>query len=291
MIKKVDLNNKNRPDVNNQTNISPKPPNNLTKIRNYASKNPVSFLLLLLMLPLTLLAVQQTINYLSKAQTPPPSFLSFSPNVLDLPPDGTVKIMLDSQSFQVAFARVVFNFDNSKINLTGSVPTNPNLSTVVEKTDLASANSQGKMIIVIAASPADTQPQGNIEFASLTFTTIIQTPDSTTTSFDAADIQIIESSGIELIPSATSATFSLNGGPLVSDTPVPTGITNTPVPPTNTPGPTIPPQACSDIGSQLCYEQWKREYTGIDSTLYADLSNDGTTDLIDFEYWRRAVYP
>src|SRR3989344_1067767 len=172
-------------------------------VHDYSRQNPVFFLFLLLMLPITVFAVQATVNYLGKAQTTNSVSVSFAPSALNLPPAGNAKIMLDSGTNKVAFARVVFNFDKNKIKLTGEISTNPGLSTVVQKSTLADANSTGKAVIVIAASPTDIAPSGNFELASFSVDAVSADIGASQLDFVPQDMQIIESTGTLLNPDVT----------------------------------------------------------------------------------------
>ena len=256
--------------------------NLLQMVKDYSSENPIFFLFILLMLPVTLLTVQQTVNYLSKAQGTDLQYtITFSPTSLSLPPDSDFKIILSSQTKKVAFARVVVKYDPTKVRLTGTITTNPNLSTVVEKTDITTANSQGKVVIVIAASPTDTQPQGQIELASLRFSASSQINDTAIISFDDQDMQIVESTGTELSVNSVQAQVNLNSGQQNTSNPTPTISLSA----------SLPAEPCSNKSSAHCFEQWKREYTGVDNTKKSDLDNNGMIDLVDFEIWRQAAYP
>lgn len=196
----------------------------------------------------------------------------FEPSTGSLPPDASFKIMVNGGSQNIAFGRVVFTFDQSKVNLASEITTNPNLSTVVEKTTMANANSQGKATIVIAASPTDSQPSGAFEFANLVFSSVASGQDSTNVSFLTSDMQFVDGTGAALPLSAGSLSLGLNGGSVATPT-LPSG------------------NPCTDIASDACYEQWKAEFGGIYNTLYADLDESGQVDMVDYEVWRRAKFP
>ena len=210
-------------------------------VHDYSRQNPVFFLFLLLMLPITVFAVQATVNYLGKAQTTNSVSVSFAPSALNLPPAGNAKIMLDSGTNKVAFARVVFNFDKNKIKLTGEISTNPGLSTVVQKSTLADANSTGKAVIVIAASPTDIAPSGNFELASFSVDAVSADIGASQLDFILQDMQIIESTGTLLNPDVTGLGINQPAGtvsPSPTDVPPATAVSPsaTPLPyPTHTP--------------------------------------------------------
>ncbi|KKS95427.1 MAG: hypothetical protein UV73_C0018G0040 [Candidatus Gottesmanbacteria bacterium GW2011_GWA2_43_14] len=161
--------------------------------------------------------------------------MTFSPSTGSLPPDTNFKIMANAGTNSIAFGRVVFTFDPVKINLASEITTNPNLSTIVEKTTAASANSTGRAVVVIAASPTDTLPSGSFEFASVTFTSVTQAADQTTVNFDSADMQIVDGTGTERTISVSSLGLELNGGEPPSPTPTTEPGEPTPTP-TDVPG-------------------------------------------------------
>jgi len=190
--------------------------------------NPLIFFLMLLILPITVLGVQQTVKYLSRAAGT--AEVAFAPTTINLPPDAAIKININGNGAAVAFARVVFTFDKSKVKLTSEITPSASLSTVVEKTTMASANTTGQAVIVLAASPSDTQPSANFELASFNIGALSANPASAL-QFVPADIQIVEGSGTKMTINPVNAQINGGGG----------GGTN----PTNTPpvtsAPTNPP--------------------------------------------------
>ena len=140
--------------------------------------------------------------------------LSFDPPQGNLPPDGTFKIMMSAPGKNIVFGRVVFTFDNTKVNLASEITTNPNMTFIIDKTTQALANSSGRAVIVIAAAPADTPPSGDFEFANMTFTSLTQTVnDKTQVDFDTADMQIVDDSSFDtgLTYSVEPLILTLNG--------------------------------------------------------------------------------
>ena len=262
--------------------------------------NPFLLVAVLLSLPLTLIAVQQTLTYLSRAQTANTVTLSFSPQTASIPPGETVKIMLNSGTKQIAFARVVFSFDKSKIKLNSDFTSSSSLSTTVQKSSMNEANTAGAATIVLAASPTDTKPSGSFEFASFTITGVSLSVGQTQLSFNTNDLQIVDAQGAALTPQVQN--LSVNGG---SGGTVPTNPPSGGTTPTNPPNPSQtlkypsptppavsnPSTACQDKTAPSCFFQWVREYIGIDNTKYADFDSNARVDLNDFESLRRAIYP
>ena len=190
----------------------------LQKIVSYSSRKPLFFILILLIIPVTLLSVQQTVNYMSRAQTAGDDSvnISFSPASISLPGEQTVKIMFDSRSQPVVFARVVFSFDPNKVKLTSEITTSASLSTVVIKSTMEEANSQGKALMVIASPPNDTPPTGLFEFASFSVDAVSSDVGPTSVNFDPNDMQIVYSTPKEIVPVVTN--LGINGP---ADTPPP----------------------------------------------------------------------
>ena len=205
----------------------------------------------------------------------------FEPAESVLPPDHDMKLMLNAGSFKVAFARIVLSFNPAKINLASEITTNPALSTVVEKSTMQQANSTGEAVFVVAASPTDSLPTGFFELASFTVKSVSQTAnDNAALDFLPGTMQVVESGSALLNTIQTPAVFALNTGTSIIPTITP-----------GTFGPIPNKNACLEIGSEICYQEWLIEYLDLVHTFYADLNSDGRVDLIDFEIWRRARYP
>lgn len=271
----------------------PQPPNPIydlkEKFKNHSNKNPLFFLFVLLLLPVSVIGIQQTLTYFSKAQTVNTVILAFTPSSVNVPPRQNVKIMLNTGSQKVAFARVVFTFDKSKININSEITTSASLSTIVQKSTMSQANNQGSATIVIAASPSDTQPSGNFEFASFSITGVTQSAiGSAAVIFNANDLQIVEASGAGLTPQVQN--LSINGGTINPTNPAPTGVGSSHPSPT-VPAVANPPTACQNKTLSSCFFQWVREFIKVDNTKYADFDQNSVVDLNDFESIRRALFP
>lgn len=94
----------------------------------------------------------------------------FSPANAVLPPDITLKLMLDAKSNKIGFARIDVEFDRTRINLSGEVVPTDRLS-VFRITSQDVANTTGKIEIILLISPdkAASAPSGLIEFARIPF--------------------------------------------------------------------------------------------------------------------------
>jgi hypothetical protein len=193
-------------------------------------------LVALLALPISVAVVQQAVLYFSRAQVDTVS-LYFNPSDTTLPPNKTMKLMVDAKTNKVGFAALELAFDNSKINLTGEITTTSLLKTVVSKTSQADANSTGKITIVIALSPDDSNnpPSGVFEYAQFPIGSVTSQSDvATEINFVSSGIQLVDVAGYELPYTPTAAKITIN--PLSStNTPTPTSAV------TNTPTPTSPP--------------------------------------------------
>ncbi|OGG02133.1 hypothetical protein A2W14_02705 [Candidatus Gottesmanbacteria bacterium RBG_16_37_8] len=113
--------------------------------------------------------------------------------------EAEVKIKASAYNRKIAFVRVVLTFDPTKIHLVSEITTNPNLSTVVEKSGLSVANSEGKIVFVIAASPEDNPPTGEFELASFQIAPgLVDKEEMTTVDFLTSDMQIVDKEVQEL---------------------------------------------------------------------------------------------
>ena len=188
------------------------------KIRKESVRLSLIVVFLLLLLPLTLFIALSNTETRKKAssiggsyftfQMAPPvgSNIYFDPYDLVLQSDTTIKIVANMPSIQVVFARIVFSFDTSKIQLSSDITPTSSLSTVVEKTAMSSVNSTGRAVVVIAASPADTPPNGFFELAAFRIIPVsTQLFDPTEIRFEITDMQIVDSTGQAVNVTATNA--------------------------------------------------------------------------------------
>lgn len=137
--------------------------------------------------------------------------MSFDPPTNSLPPDKSIKVMLNTGGLNIVFARIAVTFDKSRLNLISFTENTSQLSTLVDKTTLEKANVEGKIVLVLAASPSDLAPSGLLEMGTFTFKNIaVQNNISTTLDFAVADMQVISSASQELPITGNSAVLSLN---------------------------------------------------------------------------------
>ena len=126
------------------------------------------------------------------------------PREVQLVGSTPIKIVADSGGKKIAFARVVLMFNPANIQLHGDIVTNPIFSTIVEKTDLYSADVTGKVTFVIASGPNDVQPSGIFELATINFFSAVgSTAESQIISLAVSDMQIVDSkaNSVKIIPS------------------------------------------------------------------------------------------
>ena len=217
----------------------------MVKIFGYKLKKQTFILLLaaaisIVLLPFAIYVAQtrqeirnRAVEYFSFTADPATQFnIYFDPVDIVLNQETTVSVMANFGG-DVAFARVVFKFDPTKVLLTSDINTAPELSTTIEKTDMATANASGRAVFVIAAGPSDTLPTGNFELANFNIAAASSSVTGTATvEFDTADMQILALAGTQytLTPGAANITFDQT-----QITPAPTDIAV----PTLSPLPTI----------------------------------------------------
>lgn len=185
------------------------------RLRPYFRSNTIgktlTTLVLALGIPVALYAAQQFAVYRSKAAVS--STLYFEPASASLPPDKSVKVLLDAKTNKIGFARVDIIFDTTKLQLTGEVAPSAVLSNVVQKTSMASANTSGKITLVLAlpSESRDNPPSGIIEIGQLPLKSNTATQNATATlTFDSNLLQIVNLDA-EIVPLAVQdATFTLN---------------------------------------------------------------------------------
>ena len=187
-------------------------------------------LIALLALPITVVLVQRVVRYFTGAAS---ATVYFEPSQANLPPDTTLRLMVNSDSTQVGFARVEVNFDRSKVRLTSEVSTTGMLTMnnadvgntgslpqdactgtqkCIIKTPMNAANNTGKIILVLAKDPRVSQnaPSGTFELARFTFTP--NTSQGTTTTVSVPSNQLVDTDSYKFAVSTQNATLRLNGG-------------------------------------------------------------------------------
>jgi len=213
--------------------------------------------LALILLPITVIVAQRVIRYFSGAAS---ATLSFSAASTTLPPNQTVRLMVNSGTTQVGFARVVVKYDPAKIRL-ASEATTSNLLTMnnadvptgtalpqyactgtmpcIIKTPMSTTNTLGLITLVLAKDPRNTTlnpPSGTFELANFIFSTV--TTAQTTTQVSVDEYQLVDMNSGQFTVTTQAITLNLNpGGPTVTLAPTqpPGNITNLVVNDTNAP--------------------------------------------------------
>ena len=167
--------------------------------------------------------------------------LYFAPSSYSLPPNQTVKLMLDAKAHKIGFSLVELAFDKTKINLAGEITTSSQLPAVISKTSSGTANSTGRIIFALAVcdplqgqcDPKPIPPSGLIELAQIPITAI-QTPPTgqltTSITVTASGVQRVSDQEVALPFTHSPADITI----------FPQNITPTPTPPVS-PTPTSPP--------------------------------------------------
>jgi len=232
----------------------------LNKIYKYHFKGKtlslIGILVIVLSLPVALTLLRQRTTYKIQAVVEPVD-LSFSPSSQTLPPDSTFRIMVNARTNNISFARVVFTFDRTKVNLVSEITTTSAMGTVVERTPRTNANSTGRATLVLAVPPGVTLPTGTFEFARFNLTRISTTANDTTQlQFTQSDIQVVDTTA-EAAPSYSFTNASLTLNPTLTPTPT-AGVTLTPTPlptATVTPTPTYTPTPTPAAGVTILLNQ------------------------------------
>lgn len=186
-------------------------------------------LIALLALPITVVLVQRVVRYFTGAAS---ATIYFEPSQADLPPDTTLRLMVNSGSTRVGFARVEVNFDRSRVRLTSEISTTnmltmnnadvgntsslpPDACTGTQqciiKTPMNAANNTGKIVLVLAKDPRVGQnaPSGTFELARFTFKAY--TTSQVSTNVTIPSNQLVDMNAQKFNVSTQRATLSLNG--------------------------------------------------------------------------------
>lgn len=113
---------------------------------------------LIIIIAILLLSFTQSNSHKSVlAQTPGKVQIYFESTSVDSPATN-LRIMINANGNNIAFVRVGINFDNSKLNLTNEIETNPDFGNIITKTSMTQANTEGNIIINCALSTSNSQP-------------------------------------------------------------------------------------------------------------------------------------
>ncbi len=209
---------------------------------NKSQKNFLALVLALVSLPVIVALARTTALFLGNAQVATVR-MYFNPSTQTLPPNASSRLMLDSGSSRIGFVAATVDFNTTKAQLTGEVTTNSRLGRVIRVTDRATANSTGKVEIVLGLNPSQRSnaPSGVFEIASLPFTSVVTSQQSMVLNIRTP--QVVDMSENNLNVNITAGNMTLNPPGSGGNTPTPTRV-STPTPaatssprPTNTPTP------------------------------------------------------
>jgi hypothetical protein len=222
----------------------------MRKLRSLSEKSKILLLIVVtLAIPVTVYLVRSFV--LNNSRASGTATFSFSPSNPVLPPNSTLRVMVNSGSSPVAFAHINFTFDKTKINLSDEFQTTSRLATVAQKTTKSEANTTGTGTAVIALSVGATAPTGSFELLTIPLTAI--TAQTSQSAFSVIGVQLVDTSGSIINAPTTSANISLNptaatiaptAAPSVAPTSSPT-LRPTATPSTS-PRPTTPASASAD---------------------------------------------
>ena len=144
-----------------------------------------------------------------------------------LPPNQTVKVMVDAKAHMIGFILVELNFNQSLIQLTGDVTTTSLFPAIISKTTMANANSTGRVIFALAlcdpiqgqCDPKPPAQSGLIEAASFPVAFKLQQGQSVPTQIviNAPNSQLVNDLSTNLVFSTSPADVTIQG----TNTPTP----------------------------------------------------------------------
>lgn len=138
--------------------------------------------------------------------------VELAPDLLVLPPDGTVQVALDAGTENIGFARLELLFDPTVIALTAVEP-GSQLVPVTTSTP-AEANATGRVVLA-GRAPEDGLPTGHFAIATLHFTLATEREEQETTLVvDPAGVQIVTEHVAEAPVTTTSVRLGANPAPV-----------------------------------------------------------------------------
>lgn len=188
------------------------------------SKNLILIFVMLLAIPITYYVANRPTFERSKAAGEAVS-VYFSPTQAGVPPNQTLRLMLDAKTNRISFAKVTVNFDVSKVKLISEVTTSSSLATIVKKTAMAEANASGRVEISLglASQNKANPPTGVFELAQFVFTgATTQANQSASINIDNASVnssasQVVDINAYALpISTPSIATIDVNFSPTPS---------------------------------------------------------------------------
>lgn len=171
--------------------------------------------------------------------------ISVLPSSVTMPPERVFQVWITPQlnvgDSGVAFVRVSLTFDPSKINLIQDpVLATPGFNKI-QSTSLTQANSTGILVFVAGLDPEQRAlaPRTAFQFLNIQFRTNTPTSVTTLIGVNTTDSQIADLGISVLSLTANGSTISLNPVEATPTPIIPTATRTPTVPPTRTPTPTI----------------------------------------------------
>lgn len=217
------------------------------------SKHKIFILVfILLLIPLVVFFLQRQVKLKSKASTASQVNFYF---------DNSNNLMLDSAGQSLGFVRTEVDFDKSKLKLLNDISLGNVFNSVIEKTDKVTANTTGKIVLVLALSPTDNinSAVGSVLLAHLPFGFVNSSGNqSASVNVNLANTQVVtmnsQVSPVSMVPLTLSLNVVTNNTPLPTRSPSPVN-TQKPIAtiaPTRSPLPVITPRPIWGTGDKLC---------------------------------------
>lgn len=156
----------------------------------------------------------------------------FDPTTLTVPPDGTMRVILDPQNNPISFAKVELTFDKNAVLVKEIGYTNL-LSMVIATTSATTANNTGVISFTLGLAPADRNnpPATAFDFLTIKFAKKSTTGSQSQLTFNAANSQLVDMASQQMSINSTPANIIVSVN-TTNPTPTPTPTPST----TNTPG-------------------------------------------------------
>lgn len=138
----------------------------------------------------------------------------FDPTTLTVPPDGTMRVILDPQNNPISFAKVELTFDKNAVLVKEISYTNL-LSMVIATTSATTANNTGVISFTLGLAPADRNnpPATAFDFLTIKFAKKSTTGSQSQLTFNAANSQLVDMASQQMSINSTPADIIIRGEP------------------------------------------------------------------------------
>ncbi len=158
----------------------------------------------------------------SKAQISPVKFY-LTPAAAVVPPNRTIKLMIDGKDEKIVFTRVELTFDSNKIMLVNNIATTDKLRTIIKKSTIDEANATGRIKLILALAAADkaNPPVGAYELAQFTIAPKISSYSTSDIHIDTSAMQVVNWDASEMVTEHANMKITLNpatGGAYINPT-------------------------------------------------------------------------